>query len=323
MHIVKNTHEETLRERNKKMSAQEASSGTVSGGGGDMKKKNSQYASLQFYRTALCNDYKKGYCPRGERCTFAHGDRKLCDRPRLTKTKMCPNKGCTKTSCGYAHTRKELVSTGSFWKTEMCRFGSQCKIKSTCRFAHDSTELRYKTNNGEEISHVEQEKMDAQMRAQAQAEDRTWRNNEASKAKGRKLTNLDMKLGKLMDVIDEDKTTLYTSNMSGEEGQAGNCPFFSEESNSYTTSVLSDSDLNNSEQNNSEQMSALDIIWKQMSPSNELWMPAANNPVMREMMQNVPSSPMQAHCHPAPFRLDWWTITEDDLVFAMPDHYED
>jgi len=114
-------------------------------------KRTSKYAAIQFFRTALCNDFMYGRCPRGEKCTFAHGEKNLATRPTLSKTKMCPHRSCSQKNCGYAHSRKELVSTGSFWKTEMCRFGQLCKIKNTCRFAHDETELRPKTHNGESI----------------------------------------------------------------------------------------------------------------------------------------------------------------------------
>lgn len=128
-----------------------------------IQKRSSKYAVLQFYRTALCNDFAIGVCPRGDKCTFAHGEENLCTRPILGKTKMCPHKVCNQKNCSFAHSRKELVSTGSFWKTSMCRFGHHCKIRATCRFAHDQTELRAKTHNGEIVDPKIQKEMQEQM----------------------------------------------------------------------------------------------------------------------------------------------------------------
>jgi hypothetical protein len=315
-------------------------------------KKNGQYASLQFYRTALCNDYKNGTCPRGDKCTFAHGEDNLCSRPCLTKTKMCPHRNCSKINCGYAHSRKELVSTGSFWKTEMCRFGIQCKIKQTCRFAHDQEELRTKTYNGQEISGEERQKMEDQMVAQQNSIDDHPRRRGSDIKKTRKKTqnSVDIKLGKLMDSIDEDcrDTTVYCSNLSHDDNHSGpHMNIYSDEIRSLDNSDYSDL---------GEQISALNMMREQCPPVSDLWMSGVHSPLF-----NSPSTPnvlgtlnqlgltSNVNSMNAPYHQNssssittssgntvnnqpssnssverlWWTITEDDLVCAMPEYYED
>jgi len=313
-------------------------------------KKNGQYASLQFYRTALCNDFKNGTCPRGDKCTFAHGEDNLCSRPCLTKTKMCPHRSCSKINCGYAHSRKELISTGSFWKTEMCRFGPHCKIKQTCRFAHDDEELRNKTYNGEEISGEEKQKMEDQYYAARQDSfDDPPKSQGSEMKKNNKKTqnNVDLKLSKLMDFIDEDNidTTIYGSNLS--HGDANSGPvmhMFSDEVRSMDNSDYSDL---------GEQIAALHLMREQV-PSNDMWMSGVHNQLF-----NTPPTPnvlgtlnqlgLTSHINSLSFQQNstcgvqnnlttphinnqtsqqsteplWWTVTEDDLVCAMPEYYED
>jgi len=282
----------------------------------------------------------------------------LCSRPCLTKTKMCPHRSCTKVTCGYAHSRKELVSTGSFWKTEMCRFGFQCKIKTTCRFAHDQIELRTKTYNGQEISGEERQKMDEQMEAQQHSDDRDRPRKRGSDIKNKtrkKVNSLDLKIGKLMDSIDEDNrdTTVYCSNLSRDD-----------DSGPHILNLYSDQSLDNSDYSDMGDLSALDIIREQCPQVNELWMPSSvsekyssqlftssqtpppnvlgtlnqlgltstvnsipahlqnsslgtSTPVTGNSSNNFSSSSSNVMERP------WWTITEDDLVFAMPEYYED
>lgn len=244
-------------------------------------KRSSKYAALQFFRTALCNDFAVGVCPRGDKCTFAHGEENLCTRPSLGKTKMCPHKICSQKNCTFAHSRKELVSTGSFWKTSMCRFGHHCKIRTTCRFAHDQTELREKTHNGESIDPKIAKEMQEQMTMKSgslNGNSSTKRRPDSRKTVGTKK-------------MSDDGTTNVPLTMTN-SSQADNM--------SQDFDVLSIGQL---------RQSVLDAS-PEVRPSSRSLDPAA-----WEIMDRVSSE------YPASY--PWWSMTEDDLISALPTCYED
>lgn len=61
-------------------------------------------------KTALCKFFAKGHCPRGNRCTFAHGEKELVTRPQRQRQQRRPcwyhnNGGCSKSAeaCVYDH----------------------------------------------------------------------------------------------------------------------------------------------------------------------------------------------------------------------------
>lgn len=68
-----------------------------------------------FYETTLCKFFEKGKCSRGNNCNFAHGRRRLRDKPDLAKTKWC----------------------AAFLESGSCPLGAQ-----ECPYAHDRDEKR-------------------------------------------------------------------------------------------------------------------------------------------------------------------------------------
>jgi len=63
------------------------------------------------YMASNCPDFKKGSCPRGDSCNFAHGVFESCLHPERYRTQMC-NSGanCTRSVCFFAHSMEELRS---------------------------------------------------------------------------------------------------------------------------------------------------------------------------------------------------------------------
>lgn len=67
---------------------------------------------LKFsYMASNCPDFKRGMCPRGDTCSFAHGVFESCLHPERYRTQMC-NSGtnCNRSVCFFAHTMSELRS---------------------------------------------------------------------------------------------------------------------------------------------------------------------------------------------------------------------
>mmetsp|Transcript_49328 Transcript_49328/g.107406 ORF Transcript_49328/g.107406 Transcript_49328/m.107406 type:complete len:222 (+) Transcript_49328:59-724(+) len=69
----------------------------------------------RFFKTKLCTFYQAGRCSRGNRCTFAHAEESLKDRPDLRCTKPCREfftRGTCKKgdACTFAHWRKERLA---------------------------------------------------------------------------------------------------------------------------------------------------------------------------------------------------------------------
>mmetsp|Transcript_38345 Transcript_38345/g.98036 ORF Transcript_38345/g.98036 Transcript_38345/m.98036 type:complete len:391 (+) Transcript_38345:275-1447(+) len=67
---------------------------------------------LKFsYMASNCPDFKRGMCPRGDNCSFAHGVFESCLHPERYRTQMC-NSGtnCNRSVCFFAHTMAELRS---------------------------------------------------------------------------------------------------------------------------------------------------------------------------------------------------------------------
>ncbi|CAE7573646.1 ZFP36L1 [Symbiodinium sp. CCMP2456] len=65
-----------------------------------------------YYGTTLCKFFEKGKCSRGNNCNFAHGRRRLRDKPDLAKTKWCAtfleSGSCPRgEECPYAHDTDE------------------------------------------------------------------------------------------------------------------------------------------------------------------------------------------------------------------------
>mmetsp|Transcript_22530 Transcript_22530/g.49325 ORF Transcript_22530/g.49325 Transcript_22530/m.49325 type:complete len:571 (+) Transcript_22530:118-1830(+) len=94
-------------------------------------------------KTEYCRHHQKGYCDRGSRCTFAHGEETL--RTEVpSKTKMC-NSGegggpCTwdPKACFYAHSTEELKEKPDR-KSEECQYhqhGNCPKGDAECWFVH-------------------------------------------------------------------------------------------------------------------------------------------------------------------------------------------
>lgn len=253
-----------------------------------------KYAAIQFFRTALCNDFMYGRCPRGEKCTFAHGEEHLASRPTLSKTKMCPHRNCFQRNCGYAHSRKELVSTGSFWKTEMCRFGQLCKIKNTCRFAHEEVELRTKTHNGDSSPPAE---MVEQMQRTAKA---TFSESSGSDARKTKTRNNKT----------EDESPLrfnFTVTKSQEEDE--------EDAASADFDVRSVGELRNLFLDRDSEFEGDVSLLSATKNTYRLPSSYSVDVDQGEIMERVSSY--------YPSSVQWWSITEHDLAAAMPTHYEE
>lgn len=66
-------------------------------------------------KTRLCQFHVKGFCRKGQHCTYAHGEEELRAAPDLSRTRLCPR----------------LVKRG------------HCDLGAACHFAHDTAELRF------------------------------------------------------------------------------------------------------------------------------------------------------------------------------------
>ena len=90
-------------------------------------------------KTKMCNYLP--FCQNGKDCNYAHSESELIENP-FYKTRMCPDRNCIKSKCGYAHSHSELRSEieNPFHKTRMCP-DRNC-IKSNCGYAHSQSELR-------------------------------------------------------------------------------------------------------------------------------------------------------------------------------------
>jgi len=102
-------------------------------------------------KTSLCQYWLKNCCARGDKCTFAHGEHELKNKPDLSKTSWCKTflkKGSCPAGqkCNFAHSADELRQTTSFQRTKVCTFfpSGQCRHGPACRFLHpgiDQTEI--------------------------------------------------------------------------------------------------------------------------------------------------------------------------------------
>mmetsp|Transcript_10479 Transcript_10479/g.11707 ORF Transcript_10479/g.11707 Transcript_10479/m.11707 type:complete len:170 (-) Transcript_10479:38-547(-) len=63
-------------------------------------------------KTQLCKFHQIGACTKGQRCSFAHGDGELLDKPDLSSTKFCPqiisSGRCNDDKCQFAHSKSQL-----------------------------------------------------------------------------------------------------------------------------------------------------------------------------------------------------------------------
>ncbi|KAI8804323.1 hypothetical protein BJ742DRAFT_825696 [Cladochytrium replicatum] len=91
-----------------------------------------------LYKTRLCERFEtEGFCPYGNRCTFAHGATELRDRPTF----------------GGETSKKRDGPENPLYKTRMCeRFMKEnfCQYGPRCNFAHCDSELRQRPNFGGE-----------------------------------------------------------------------------------------------------------------------------------------------------------------------------
>ncbi|KAI9017449.1 eIF4-gamma/eIF5/eIF2-epsilon-domain-containing protein [Gaertneriomyces semiglobifer] len=89
------------------------------------------HSSNPLYKTRLCERFEtEGHCPYGSRCTFAHGQVELRDRPAGQED--------------VPDTRKD-GPTSPLYKTRLCeRFMKDgfCQYGPRCNFAHSESELR-------------------------------------------------------------------------------------------------------------------------------------------------------------------------------------
>eukprot|EP00928_Gymnodinium_smaydae_P074988 TRINITY_DN57_c0_g3_i6.p1 TRINITY_DN57_c0_g3~~TRINITY_DN57_c0_g3_i6.p1 ORF type:complete len:781 (-),score=162.57 TRINITY_DN57_c0_g3_i6:92-2434(-) len=93
-------------------------------------------AKQNLNRTRLCKYYKKGsWCFNGKKCTFAHGEKSLVERPNFARTQVCKyfQQGrCKHDNCPFAHGFGELrdvetthATSELFEKKYMLRSGIQ------------------------------------------------------------------------------------------------------------------------------------------------------------------------------------------------------
>mmetsp|Transcript_72439 Transcript_72439/g.212275 ORF Transcript_72439/g.212275 Transcript_72439/m.212275 type:complete len:413 (+) Transcript_72439:69-1307(+) len=63
-------------------------------------------------KTQLCKFHQISACTKGQRCSFAHGDGELLDKPDLSSTKLCPqiisSGTCNDDKCQFAHSKNQL-----------------------------------------------------------------------------------------------------------------------------------------------------------------------------------------------------------------------
>jgi len=132
---------------------------------------------IPFKKTKLCKHYEEGFCPRGDSCSFAHGEEQLgtpCPPssgqagPAMGNAFGAPNSGgfggkktklCTHfvqgfcprgDGCSFAHGEEELGtsqpiagSMGPPVKTKLCTHFPEgtCTRGASCSFAHSEEEL--------------------------------------------------------------------------------------------------------------------------------------------------------------------------------------
>eukprot|EP00918_Siedleckia_nematoides_P101470 GHVU01221644.1.p1 GENE.GHVU01221644.1~~GHVU01221644.1.p1 ORF type:complete len:159 (-),score=16.74 GHVU01221644.1:407-883(-) len=94
----------------------------------------------QYYKTRLCPHYVKGFCKKGESCSYAHSDDELRPSINLDKTKLCQEflfRRCTKNGreCRFAHGETELRSTPYYYKSQICKYwmNGHCNAEN-CRY---------------------------------------------------------------------------------------------------------------------------------------------------------------------------------------------
>lgn len=61
------------------------------------------------YSGIICQDFRRGECPRGDNCEFAHGVFESWLHPARYRTEACKDgRSCERKICFFAHTRKQL-----------------------------------------------------------------------------------------------------------------------------------------------------------------------------------------------------------------------
>ena len=91
-------------------------------------------------KTKMCNFLP--FCPNGNDCNYAHSESELIENP-FYKTRMCPDRNCIRSKCGYAHSHSELRSESHenpFFKTMMCK-NYPCDYGGKCWYAHSNEEI--------------------------------------------------------------------------------------------------------------------------------------------------------------------------------------
>lgn len=94
----------------------------------------------QFFKTQLCQLYKRGRCHRNDLCKYAHGEEELRQAPNLCKTALCPDgSNCKDEACRFAHHKRELRATNEFLNKDPCRYfirTGRCALGKKCRYSH-------------------------------------------------------------------------------------------------------------------------------------------------------------------------------------------
>ncbi|KAL1821642.1 hypothetical protein ACET3Z_016511 [Daucus carota] len=61
------------------------------------------------YSGVVCQDFRRGMCPRGDRCEYSHGVFECWLHPARYRTQACKDgRSCTRKICFFAHTSKQL-----------------------------------------------------------------------------------------------------------------------------------------------------------------------------------------------------------------------
>jgi len=113
---------------------------------------------LPFKKTKICQHHENGFCPRGDHCTFAHGEAELGQFVKKTLCLHYANGTCTRgDTCWFSHdtgTAKNETATPEvvtqrdlelyYLKTALCETFQQsgnCAKAENCLWAHGEAEL--------------------------------------------------------------------------------------------------------------------------------------------------------------------------------------
>jgi len=119
--------------------------GAVGSWSGEGQQHSKQDIQLFNYKTALCRDFSTaGSCPRGERCTWAHGPEELQSQGQVLQAydpALANPAGNGSSEGGLTQEEKAAFN----YKTTLCRHYSNigfCSRGESCNFAHGEEELK-------------------------------------------------------------------------------------------------------------------------------------------------------------------------------------